>query len=205
MRPHFQTKGALKLAATGAFVGPCVDGLHNQKLLTYDVFPLVLGPLHTSAIVPPLLAVAYVILGFILPPLFRQFFGESRLRSTGLTTAQCAAFALPSTALIIAISGALRGSPGALTIITGLALAQWLALDATFSSFALATLAGIGGPLAETPFLLFDAWHYIDPDYFAFGLPDAGLDSITGPCYFAVTTDAIALGSWSSLRPDGDR
>ena len=51
-------------------------------------------------------------------------------------------------------------------------------------------------------------WHYLAPDYFPLtflvdgggGLRDAwaasGLSSLTGPCYAAVTTDAIALGRW---------
>ena len=49
------------------------------------------------------------------------------------------------------------------------------------------------------------AWHYLTPDYWPLaawscgpgtGNEWAGLSAITGPCYFAVTTDAIALGRW---------
>jgi len=72
----------------------------------------------------------------------------------------------------------------------------------------LALAAGVFGPLAEIPLMLAGAWHYLTPDYFPLdalaslfseGLvvddpSSSGLASITGPCYFAVTTDAIALG-----------
>ena len=66
-------------------------------------------------------------------------------------------------------------------------------------------LWGPGGPLAELPIMAAGAWHYVSPDYFplaALGVDPAvgwsGLASITAPCYFAVTTDAIALGRWFS-------
>jgi len=64
-------------------------------------------------------------------------------------------------------------------------------------------------PGAEIPFMAAGCWHYISPDYWplaAVGLgpdsstPWAGLSAITGPCYFAVTTDAIAIGRWLQLR-----
>ena len=48
------------------------------------------------------------------------------------------------------------------------------------------------------------AWQ-IAPDYFPFAQwigEGYGLNFITAPCYFAVTTDAIALGRW--LAADGD-
>ena len=36
-------------------------------------------------------------------------------------------------------------------------------------------------------------WTYFEPDYFPVnGAP--GISSLTGPCYFAVTQDAVALG-----------
>ena len=71
----------------------------------------------------------------------------------------------------------------------------------------LALVVSVGGPLAELPFMAAGAWHYLAPDYwplapFGLGPTDlpgsswAGLLSLTGPCYFAVTTDAIALGDY---------
>jgi hypothetical protein len=68
-----------------------------------------------------------------------------------------------------------------------------------------------GGPLAELPLMKLGAWHYLTPDFWPLaawslgagtGNEWAGLSAITGPCYFAVTTDAIALGRWFGSEPD---
>jgi hypothetical protein len=78
-----------------------------------------------------------------------------------------------------------------------------------------ALLTSVGGPLCELPFVASGCWHYIPSaaDYYplrglveflvpyyhdidTYGLSNLALSSITGPCYFAVTTDAIALGRW---------
>ena len=56
--------------------GPFVDAVHNQALLEYDVFPLTLGLAHTSWIVPPLLALAYSMLGALLPSLLEAAMGH---------------------------------------------------------------------------------------------------------------------------------
>ncbi len=45
------------LGLTGASVGTYLDGIHSRvHVLVYDKLPLIHGGLHTSAIVPPLLA-----------------------------------------------------------------------------------------------------------------------------------------------------
>lgn len=52
------------LALTGASIGTYMDGIHTQaQVLIYDQLPLVHGGLHTSAVVPPLLAAYYLVLG----------------------------------------------------------------------------------------------------------------------------------------------
>ena len=64
---------AAKLFFVGSTVGPLVDSLHNQCLLVYDIIPITLQPSLASPIfcsswaVPPLLGLAYLILGYILP------------------------------------------------------------------------------------------------------------------------------------------
>jgi hypothetical protein len=75
-----------------------------------------------------------------------------------------------------------------------LAFLQWALLEKRWTSLLLALTISIAGPLAEIPFISSGAWHYLNPDYFPLGNDWPGLSSITGPCYFAVTTDAIALG-----------
>jgi len=83
------------------------------------------------------------------------------------------------------------------------AVLQWTILDGTPAAFLAAALTSVGGPLSELPFVATGCWHYISnaADYFPLsglnlGWSDLALSSITGPCYFAVTMDAIALGRW---------
>jgi hypothetical protein len=107
------------------------------------------------------------------------------------------------------------------------ALLQWAILDGTAAALLAASVASVAGPLAELPFVALDAWQYLPEaaDYFPletlFLLLDhkvpqplevfnhLGLSSITGPCYFAVTMDAIALGRWfdgiASTERDGSQ
>jgi hypothetical protein len=80
---------------------------------------------------------------------------------------------------------------------------QWAVLDRTVVSLITATIVSVGGPLSELPFIANDFWVYIPKaaDYFPLRdftfVPEdvqcLALSSITGPCYFAVTMDAIAL------------
>jgi hypothetical protein len=96
---------------------------------------------------------------------------------------------------------------------------QWLSLDRTLVALLAATVTAFGGPLSELPFVANGFWHYnVDTaDYFPLsgelfqtggfldvmatnflgdGYKELALSSITGPCYFVVTLDAIALGRY---------
>lgn len=182
--PSSTLRACAKLGVTGGLVGPVVDGIHNQALLQYDALPVEFLGLRTSLLVPPLLALAYPILGFALPRLLTK---DAPTRgSLGRAVA-----AVLSTATIVKLSETVvdDGLAG-VAVVAAAALLQWALLDASAVSFAVALAAAVGGPLAEIPFLAAGAWHYLDPDYFPLGY---GLNLITGPCYFAVTTDAIAL------------
>lgn len=211
--PPLSPKALFLLATTGGVVGPAVDGIHNSVLLQYDLFPVEpLGLFKTSLLIPPLLAVAYTLLGAILPYIVRQITGlpgetgvTKQLPLVRASSGIQAALAVASTISIILLSKILHEDPSftgtaSLSCLSGAALAQWALLDGTAASLLLATTAAFGGPVAEIPLMEFGgAWHYLTPDYFPFeklGLgPDtsAGLEILTGPCYFAVTTDAIAL------------
>ena len=135
-----------------------------------------------------------------------------------------AILAVTTTALIIKLSEFLQTHPHLFTssfnvdsyhqiinlaIMVIAASAQWLLLDGTLCSLLTALLVSIGGPLSELPFVATGFWHYIPSaaDYAPLanlnmnlglldGYKDLALSSITGPCYFAVTMDAIALGRW---------
>ena len=118
-----------------------------------------------------------------------------------------AILAVASTCIIIKASELLLtagwNGPEALPVLMAMAFLQWASLDGRPFALFLALLAAVGGPLCELPLMWLGAWHYTAPDYwplayFGFGPASgaawAGLSMTTGPCYFAVTTDAIALG-----------
>jgi hypothetical protein len=93
---------------------------------------------------------------------------------------------------------------------------QWIILDRTPVALIAATITAFGGPLSELPFVSAGFWDYIPEaaDYTPLAMIQPGvmeglltgvlgnnyrdltLSSITGPCYFAVTLDAIALGRY---------
>jgi hypothetical protein len=277
---------ALKLALTGATVGPLVDSLHNQCLLEYqkamiDIPAPAFGPLpffslpeemmqqsdhfsyliRTSWYVPPLLGIAYLVLGAVLPSVISRILSpkgtttiilgqrqKSNSNSSGSTTGSRSTStmninevlvpSLPSmamsprsrtitavltTAIIIKLSEMLESSSIFpyfeseinTSILFTAALAQWFLLDCTIPSLLTATIVSIGGPLSELPFVANGFWHYLPQasDYYPlkdlnwdgliFLLGDdykgLALSSITAPCYFAVTMDAIALARWFSM------
>ena len=258
MRP-LTPSTSTKLFITGATVGPLVDSLHNQCLLRYERAPISIGkpsflsefppsiPLlgnHeydylfcSSWTVPPLLGIAYLVLGGVLPRLFQFFLdlitgtkansaANEVEQNTQSSLRAKAILAVSSTALIIKLSEFLETSPGMadsilspmgqaqahLVIMIGAALSQWLLLDGTVVALLAATVTGIGGPLSELPFVANHFWVYLESaaDYLPLQNVDLpvlssilgddyqslALSSITGPCYFAVTMDAIALGRW---------
>lgn len=210
-----------KVALFGAVAGPLVDAVHNQVLLQYDILPISVAAAKSSLLIPPLLAFAYVVLGAVLPALARltplktipglgpEGTGLVPVRDPGIR----AGAAVASTIGIIKFSEVLTSAGVApsvsLPVLAAVALVQWAALDGSASSLAVAVLAGLLGPVAETPLIAAGCWHYISPDVFVgqgllgVGAAGWGLSAITGPCYFAVTTDAIALTRWLESQRGG--
>ena len=246
-----------KLFATGFTVGPIVDSLHNQCLLEYDLSPIALAWPETLAAdqtyyeyffcsswtVPPLLGVAYVVLGGILPRLFQagiNIIGDANESRDPAKVTACAELrtkavvAVLTTAMIIKLSEFLQThqyaldafpvqnvSDANLVVMFAAALLQWVLLDTTLAALLAASVTSIGGPLSELPFVANGFWHYLPQagDYLPFAhiskqvgdaliwlvgddYRDLALSSITGPCYFAVTMDAIALGRWFESSSD---
>ena len=246
-----------KLFLVGSTIGPIVDSLHNQCLLEYDIAPIVMpNPLALSATplfcsswaVPPLLGIAYLVLGYILPRLIELLIGTTAGDSENDATANDgdklmtkdelknrAILAVTSTALIIKLSDYLQthdaisfggnslitlDATTSLGIMTISDIVQWMTLDRTSVALVAAAITAIGGPLSELPFVANGFWHYLPqsadylplsgewfqqqgslPDVLATkllgnGYNDLALSSITGPCYFAVTMNAIALGRY---------
>lgn len=122
----------------------------------------------------------------------------------------------------------IQPSSFSLSIMIMATLSQWALLDRSIVALLVATATAIGGPLAELPFVGHGVWTYIEEaaDYLplqnlspitfdsnslllqisqvVFGTidyQDLALSSITGPCYFAVAMDAIALGRWFDTSP----
>lgn len=203
----------LGLAAFGALVGPLVDAVHNQALLSYDVLPVVLGPVHTSSLIPLLLSPTYVLLGGVIPAALTAFFPRSSKPlfspRIGLGIVPNTLFAVSTTVGIIKASELLLASGASQLLATGVlygaCILQWALVDASPISAAFALVVSVAGPVAELPFTWLGLWHYLPnvQDYWPLsfigadstsGQLWAGLAHITGPCYFAVCTDAIALG-----------
>ncbi|KAL7560810.1 hypothetical protein ACA910_013296 [Epithemia clementina (nom. ined.)] len=267
---------AAKLFGVGLTVGPVVDSLHNQCLLRYEYAPInipfpdfVLSSLPavaaageddgqwllaTSWAVPPLLGIAYVVLGGVLPKLFQWMINKSARNAqdadstvgigqeephTKQQNLQWRAIvAVLSTAAIIKLSELLEINPTLtdpfvpgvkdyanqhIFVLLVVALCQWAFLDGTAAALLAASITSIGGPLSELPFVAGGFWHYlptagdylplqgVETDSVAGGVLAAllgsdfqslALSSITGPCYFAVTMDAIALGRWFDSQDD---
>ena len=204
------------LAAIGAIVGPFVDALHNGVLLRYNMLPVSVSVLDTelrsSLLIPPLLALTYVVLGAVLPSLFNGPIESrvGRLPQLPLAPTVRAGLAVLTTIAIVVASKELvqldlSSSPvDGRAILYTAGLVQWALLDGTPTSLLLAALVSIAGPLAELPFTYLGAWTYTSADLYyplapfgyGAGTEWAALDPITAPCYWAVTLDAIALGRW---------
>mmetsp|Transcript_8314 Transcript_8314/g.8475 ORF Transcript_8314/g.8475 Transcript_8314/m.8475 type:complete len:299 (+) Transcript_8314:51-947(+) len=212
----------ISLFAIGSVIGPLVDALHNKVLLQYDILPITLPfDLKTSLLIPPLLGITYVCLGIIFPSILSSIFPDKLtemkpLLNITISPIQKALLAIISTSFIIKLSGILYLTIPSITsiylILTSLVLLQWKALDGSYVSLILAIVVSFVGPIAEIPFMKLGAWHYLNPDYWPLsllasslgpgtGADWAGLSLITGPCYFAVTTDAITLSnSFKAMR-----
>lgn len=249
---------ASRLFFVGSTVGPIVDSLHNQCLLAYDLAPITVeNPVVASAppifcsswAVPPLLGIAYLVLGYILPRVIELLTNGAKERYDGVDDQTIrnklrnrAILAVTSTAFIIKLSEFLQThdaiSLGGQTVMldakTSLAVMaasdalQWVALDRTPVALVAAAITAFGGPLSELPFVASGFWHYLpqSADYLPLsgdlfppggvadalataalgaGYRDLALSSITGPCYFAVTTDAIALSRYFYHTSDDER
>ena len=204
--PPWSPKSVGLLAGIGATLGTAVDGLHNQVLLTYAVLPVAVdtnvGSLRTSLVVPPLLAIAYAVLGEAAPRVAAAALGAGAERSVGpgaaLDAGPRAVAAVLSTAALVRLSAfapALFGDD-ALAVLAACAGVQWFLIDGTLAGLAVGLAAGALGPLAELPLIAAGWWSYIAPDYLPLGTPALGLSALTAPCYFAVATDAAAIARW---------
>jgi hypothetical protein len=197
-----------QLAAFGAAAGPAVDAVHNQALLQYDVLPIAIGAVgqeaKSSLLIPPLLAVAYALLGGLMPSALEKLLGEGRRPlAPMLTPFSRAAIAVGSTVAIIKASEVLAVSslPAGMSLALLFAgcLTQWAFLDGAPASIALASVAAVGGPLAELPFTYLGCWHYTTPDYWPLAFIGLGEDS--GAAWAGLAAITAPCGSSSHIQP----
>jgi len=141
------------LALTGASTGTLLDGIHSRvHLLVYDSAPFIIGGLHTSAWVPPLLASLYCVLGGIV------LYADYRLAPSDSTTQKAMkhaslsrmAISFAALAAMLELSAVLYtnnvGSSSICVVLAACASLNYLIFDSTKQGLALAVLCALGAP-----------------------------------------------------------
>ena len=219
-RPHAKpttdrdADGALpwlgKLALAGAALGPVCDNFHSGfGVLAYDKYEIAIGAapawwgdghlFQTAAWVPPLFAVAALIIGGI------DALVAARAPPAAPPSGARAAAGVGAFVALYALSAALAGAPplgaGVAPATSSLALwppalALWALLDPSPSSFVAGALTAVGGPLIEVA-LLGGGGAFAEPfgHLYSYARADLlGVDSWIPAVYFA-GGPAVALVS----------
>lgn len=153
------------LALAGATLGPILDGIHSSVgLQVYDLLPVDLGPLHSSALVPLLLAAFYVVLASLDAALEAFLPSSSPSPAPPPSTPVVACYAALAAGLTLSATLHSQGDIPPPTIAACLALfsaANWWLFDRTPRGLALAVLCAVVAPLAEAQLMArFGSWHY---------------------------------------------
>merc|ERR1711976_79351 len=193
---------AASLFSAGFTLGPLLDGLHGRVgLLTYDALPLDVGDLHSSLVVPPLLATFYVVLGALTMALDSAAGGGAKDAVERCSSAGYVALSLGSVAALLQLSAVLYrlgfaySTIGAVLAAAG--AANWAVFDRTKHGVALCALCAVAAPLSELVIVRYLGWwHYNAPDvYGADGLP-----SWVPWCYFFYAPLVLNLARLLRLR-----
>eukprot|EP00887_Chlorella_sp_A99_P006284 scaffold3.g6284.t1 len=191
------------LALTGATTGTFLDGIHSRVgLLVYDVMPLQLGSLHTSACVPPLLALFYVVLGGLCcwtdtrMGLAGDGATHAALRRSSLSMMALSFGALAATLAVSSLLYERHASVAQISVclmaISGL---NYLVFDGTKQGLGIATLCALVAPLCELLLLqIFGLWHY--PEANAFLSVGGGMPSWVVFCYFVYCPAVLTLSRY---------
>lgn len=166
-------------------------------------------------------ALPWVLCTFVLPEGLRGARVVDILR--GAEDGPRAAAAVAATAGIVALSVPLHGwsDQGLATAVLWVAaLGEWACLDGSVSTLLGGAMAGVLGPIAEIPLIGIGCWHYLQPDYFPLlavvehggaggsgmegeavrsSWSEIGIEGVTGPCYFAVCADSMAVYRYLSV------
>ncbi|KAL4854971.1 hypothetical protein ACK3TF_004437 [Chlorella vulgaris] len=186
---------AATLGLTGASIGTFMDGIHSRaQVLIYDTLPLTHGGLHTSAVVPPLLAAFYLALGGLYYKGDDWMLGagdqatQSAYRRCNLGT-MCLSFG--SVAAILGLSSMLYAADVPADQISWAlafcAAANYLAFDGTKQGLGLALVCALICPASELMLMhILQLWHYPGATLFT-EIPHSGIPSWVPWCYFIYT------------------
>lgn len=195
---------AATLGLTGASIGTYMDGIHGTvELLVYDKLPLVHGGLHTSAVVPPLLAVFYVVLGGLYCKA-DSWLLESGDQSTEAAYRRCnlgtMCLSFGAVAAVLALSSMMYANevtPDHISAALAVCAAtNYLVFDGTKQGLALAVLCAVACPGAELMLMhILQLWHYPEATLFT-EIPHSGIPSWVPWCYFIYTSAVCQLARY---------
>jgi hypothetical protein len=180
-------------------------------------------------VVPPLLAFAYIILGYILPrtieflPIARESLDNGHSLQEHVLRKR-ALLAVSSTALIIKLSEFLQThesiqigknlfylDAGSNSLLMGAAdLCQWMILDRTPVALVAALVTAFGGPLSELPFVASGFWTYLPEaaDYTPLAMIQPGaategfLSTLLGDDFRDIALSSITSGCYFAVTLD---
>mmetsp|Transcript_6854 Transcript_6854/g.41797 ORF Transcript_6854/g.41797 Transcript_6854/m.41797 type:complete len:253 (-) Transcript_6854:2210-2968(-) len=189
---------APKLLLAGAVIGPLLDCIHTSVgLLEYDLATVHVGPLKSSAAVPILLAVYYVVLGLVhlqLPLLLKKL-DASHVKPSNATTVIGSLLIL---ALMLEISSILFDNNVGLLetyiVLCSLCVANWYTFDRRPWTLGLGFLVALLAPVSEVVLMkLFNLWHYPQGDI---SIAGETFPSWVFFCYFFYTPFVTLLSSY---------
>lgn len=200
----------------GATLGPLLDGIHSSvQLQVYDLWPLDLGPLHTSYTVPPLLASFYATVVLLDGAAERLSAAAANDNDNDTTTPKpptplAIAACYASLAGGLALSAFLHANqvppPTIALALAAFSAFNFCAFDRTRRGLALALLCAVVAPLAEAQLMArFGTWHYPRGDIqvpvllSALSFAPASSSAVPFPswvplCYFFYTPSVLLLG-----------
>lgn len=172
----------------------------------YDLAPVQLGPLATSALVPPLLGTFYVVLGFLtcaadnLTPGPATAAAKQRAESDLFVALSFGVLAAALTCSAVLYES--QWHPGQIfAMLAGISAVNWAMFDRTRQGLVLAAVCGLGAPAAEVVLMAVShCWHYSKPDVGGVFVSWVPL------CYFFYTpaVSNLARYLWQTCRlPEG--